>query len=1064
MKRFIGMLFLLYTATINILACPMGPSLGGLKPSFYEYDDSVLFEGVTATASMYGRTNDYPGIAQEWEDFTGNTTAVNNLIPYIYGNADYFEESYYNDETKQYIKDLHEVFIMNRESPYGESPYQEGFDDRIKVKFEAAEQLFIKKRYAYLFIRVCFSMKKYNKVKEMYESVFLSDKSQDIPYYRSRGYYAGSLLKLGDKTKAIDEYITLYNEYPNYRGTIKEDIIKNSISSEIDGYAKSTTDTAKKYTVAYISGNLDIMTDIGPQYWETLSTLHRRFKAFQRSYLANNWKNIIGNKNPGSFGDSIKKLSTKAMNNELALYKGYFEKILAGSQSQVVSAYCNACLGYICSLEGDWKNASKYIKKAKKYEEVPEILKNQVEIFMYFNELAAATDTKKFLKSNAEDFNIFAKKNCMVNNSEGCYGMGWMDNGYPADNLMIMLAQKFYLEGDKTRSAACFNKTCVDDIGKFLLDMEMTDKEFEKTAIFITAAPDNEFDGFLKEGFYINDLKEWNYLLGVRKLREKDFVSASKYLNAADRDMFFAPDEKKYYYYDYNYRDNRGVKLLNKTVYFKSAEDKSEVKNKKEIAEYLEALEKSAKNGKDAAENYFKMGLAYYSCPYIGYSDILWNGGMWYGIRYYCEPDCWITRGIIDNKKMSGIISSFYEDKYNRLKSAREYFIKAEKENMKSGNKELSANCLIYTAQTKVKTKYTKDHIGYLKSLPEYKELINNYLETETVKNFVNSCSWFASAADGRVTVIPTATNTPNVTATVIAQQTAAVHARETATMTAIFVTKWETQRDKNGETGDPKSMTIDSQNNIIVVDNKLHNIQKYSASGALLNIMGSVGADEGQFIKAAGIAADSQNDIYIYDNELKYISKFSSKGEFIKRFKLNYTEDTYFLSNIRQVCMDSKGFVYLWYGNKVLKVKPDKDIIEITPADVMVFDYVINGIAVDSKDNLYLHDEKSNTIHKIRNNGKILDLNVEKKIKGAFWYLRIAVDRNENIYLVETDKYIAKYSSKGKYIIGWQNIGTRDGVFEYINSIDQLAVDRDGYLYALAYASNGRFVLKFKL
>jgi hypothetical protein len=91
-----------------------------------------------------------------------------------------------------------------------------------------------------------------------------------------------------------------------------------------------------------------------------------------------------------------------------------------------------------------------------------------------------------------------------------------------------------------------------------------------------------------------------------------------------------------------------------------------------------------------------------------------------------------------------------------------------------------------------------------------------------------------------------------------------------------------------NGKFDDPKSMAIDSQGNIYVVDSDNYRIQKFSSSGVYITKWGSVGGEgsgDGEFDDPRGIGIDSSDNVYVADIGRDDVQKFDSSGNFISKF-----------------------------------------------------------------------------------------------------------------------------------------------------------------------------------
>ena len=81
----------------------------------------------------------------------------------------------------------------------------------------------------------------------------------------------------------------------------------------------------------------------------------------------------------------------------------------------------------------------------------------------------------------------------------------------------------------------------------------------------------------------------------------------------------------------------------------------------------------------------------------------------------------------------------------------------------------------------------------------------------------------------------------------------------------------------KGGNSG-LTSIAIDSSDNMYVVDQNNHRIQKFDSDGNFITKWGEEGTIEGQFLVPYGIAVDSKNNVYVTDVDRNIIQKFEPR------------------------------------------------------------------------------------------------------------------------------------------------------------------------------------------
>ncbi|MDH3677079.1 MAG: 6-bladed beta-propeller, partial [Nitrosopumilus sp.] len=65
---------------------------------------------------------------------------------------------------------------------------------------------------------------------------------------------------------------------------------------------------------------------------------------------------------------------------------------------------------------------------------------------------------------------------------------------------------------------------------------------------------------------------------------------------------------------------------------------------------------------------------------------------------------------------------------------------------------------------------------------------------------------------------------------------------------------------------------------NLYVVDQNNHRIQKFDSDGNFITKWGEEGTIEGQFLVPYGIAVDSKNNVYVTDVDRNIIQKFEPR------------------------------------------------------------------------------------------------------------------------------------------------------------------------------------------
>jgi DNA-binding beta-propeller fold protein YncE len=94
-------------------------------------------------------------------------------------------------------------------------------------------------------------------------------------------------------------------------------------------------------------------------------------------------------------------------------------------------------------------------------------------------------------------------------------------------------------------------------------------------------------------------------------------------------------------------------------------------------------------------------------------------------------------------------------------------------------------------------------------------------------------------------------------------------------TKDGVFILEWGSRGDKNGEFEGPSGVSVDSSDNVYVIDDT-GRIQKFTEDGTFITSLGSDGSSDGQFSKAEGLDVDPDGNVYVADTANKRIQVFS--------------------------------------------------------------------------------------------------------------------------------------------------------------------------------------------
>ncbi|MFA5379264.1 MAG: PKD domain-containing protein, partial [Dehalococcoidia bacterium] len=294
-----------------------------------------------------------------------------------------------------------------------------------------------------------------------------------------------------------------------------------------------------------------------------------------------------------------------------------------------------------------------------------------------------------------------------------------------------------------------------------------------------------------------------------------------------------------------------------------------------------------------------------------------------------------------------------------------------------------------------------------------------------------------------------------------------------TGNETYVFVTKWGSDNQGDGQFYYPEGIAIDSSGNIYIVERENNRIQKFSSTGMFLAKWGSYGTGDGQFDRPREVAVDSSGNIYLTDRYNNRIQKFSSNGTFLAKWGSMGSGDGQFCVP-GDVAVDSSGDVYVadWGNDRIQKFSSNGTFLAkwgSYGSGNGQFNNA-NSIAIDSSGNIYVAEEVNARIQKFSSTGTFLaKWGTLGTSDGQFWDpYGVVVDLSGNVYVADSGNHrIQKFSSTGTFLAKWGTKGISDGEFFLPNGV---AIDSSGNVYVVdmdnhriqKFSSTGAFLEKW--
>jgi tripartite motif-containing protein 71 len=257
-----------------------------------------------------------------------------------------------------------------------------------------------------------------------------------------------------------------------------------------------------------------------------------------------------------------------------------------------------------------------------------------------------------------------------------------------------------------------------------------------------------------------------------------------------------------------------------------------------------------------------------------------------------------------------------------------------------------------------------------------------------------------------------------------------------------ILIKQWGEFGTGPGQFKYPTMITIDNSDNIYVVDQHNHRIQKFDSDGNFILMWGKYGINQGEFNYPYGIAVDSEGDVYVSDMNNNRIQKFSPKGEFIAMAGSYGTGEGEFKYPYG-IAIDERDILYIIdaFNYRIQLFNTELKFMSAWGSEEQIGFrlYMPHEIAIASDGNPILSDRQNHRMSVFSKHGELIkrfgEFGEGTEARGGQFSEPHGVAVNKNGEIFVCDRYnfrIQMFNKNCDYLSGWITSGVLDDSKHY--------------------------------
>ena len=220
------------------------------------------------------------------------------------------------------------------------------------------------------------------------------------------------------------------------------------------------------------------------------------------------------------------------------------------------------------------------------------------------------------------------------------------------------------------------------------------------------------------------------------------------------------------------------------------------------------------------------------------------------------------------------------------------------------------------------------------------------------------------------------------------------------------FIEAWGRGNSKASNLSGPSGICVDSQNEIIVVEQYPGKITKISSDGEIQFSFGENGTNNGQFDLPWGVTVDREDNIYVADWRNDRVQKFTMNGEFIMSVGVS-GEGPGELKRPSGVAVDRQGVIYVadWGNERVQIFDAEGKFIRVLQGDADLSKWSVEWL--ESNLDQYRAREESTLMMNDLPEHLRTPYHIASQTEPIFWGpVSVVIDSNDRLLVTEHSRH----------------------------------------------------------